>query len=278
MPPAIHYSLSSIHCPAARHYHPTLSIWLSVDPMSDKYPGVSPYTYCGNNPVMLKDPDGEEIYLLFYTEEANCFKASAETRKYNIEHSKSFNPQKDKVFIFAISNLADIESRVNETIAQYSEQYGKTAEFGIWSHAGFDGPRGAQTTSGDYSYGSQMKIAGWGRIHFNWSSDATATFYGCNTAAQNSETESFAQQISQLDNFYNVQVRGQQSGAYPSTNPHWRSINAYHIIGWFSSKSTYMVGGRKNKGYAAIFGGDYAYPLSCFKNGRGQGTTYQSTK
>ncbi len=25
--------------PAARHYHPTLSIWLSVDPMSDKYPG-----------------------------------------------------------------------------------------------------------------------------------------------------------------------------------------------------------------------------------------------
>ena len=47
--------------PAARHYHPTLSIWLSVDPMSDKYPGVSPYAYCGNNPVMLKDPDGREI-------------------------------------------------------------------------------------------------------------------------------------------------------------------------------------------------------------------------
>ena len=45
--------------PATRHYHPDLSIWLSVDPMSDKYPGVSPYTYCGNNPVVLKDPNGE---------------------------------------------------------------------------------------------------------------------------------------------------------------------------------------------------------------------------
>ena len=46
--------------PAARPYHPTLSIWLSVDPMSDNYPGVSPYTYCGNNPIVLKDPDGRD--------------------------------------------------------------------------------------------------------------------------------------------------------------------------------------------------------------------------
>ena len=62
MPPAIHYSLSSIHCPAARHYHPSLSIWLSVDPMADKYPSTSPYTYCANNPVRLVDPDGRDWY------------------------------------------------------------------------------------------------------------------------------------------------------------------------------------------------------------------------
>lgn len=51
--------------PAARHYHPTLSIWLSVDPMADKYPGVSPYTYCGNNPVRLIDPDGRDYEVVF---------------------------------------------------------------------------------------------------------------------------------------------------------------------------------------------------------------------
>jgi len=45
----------------ARYYDCDLSIWLSVDPMSDKYPSMSPYTYCANNPVILVDPDGEKI-------------------------------------------------------------------------------------------------------------------------------------------------------------------------------------------------------------------------
>ena len=46
-----------------RHYNSDLSIWLSVDPMADKYSGVSPYVYCGTNPVVLKDPDGREVHL-----------------------------------------------------------------------------------------------------------------------------------------------------------------------------------------------------------------------
>ena len=52
--------MTAITGPCTRHYHPTLSIWLSVDPMSDKYPSTSPYTYCANNPVRLVDPDGED--------------------------------------------------------------------------------------------------------------------------------------------------------------------------------------------------------------------------
>mgnify|MGYP003417759428 FL=1 len=45
----------------ARYYSSDLSIWLSVDPMSAKYPSLSPYTYCANNPVKLVDPNGEEV-------------------------------------------------------------------------------------------------------------------------------------------------------------------------------------------------------------------------
>ena len=43
----------------ARYYSSDLSIWLSVDPMSDKYPSLSPYVYCADNPVKLVDPNGE---------------------------------------------------------------------------------------------------------------------------------------------------------------------------------------------------------------------------
>ena len=41
--------------------HELTTMWLSVDPMSDKYPGISPYAYCAWNPVKLVDPDGEEV-------------------------------------------------------------------------------------------------------------------------------------------------------------------------------------------------------------------------
>ena len=47
----------------ARYYNSALSIWLSVDPMSDKYPGLSPYTYCADNPVKLVDPDGRTVVI-----------------------------------------------------------------------------------------------------------------------------------------------------------------------------------------------------------------------
>ncbi len=34
----------------SRYYSSDLSVWLSVDPMAGKYPSLSPYTYCADNP------------------------------------------------------------------------------------------------------------------------------------------------------------------------------------------------------------------------------------
>ncbi len=44
----------------ARYYTDRLSVWLSVDPLTDKYPSLSGYNYCANNPVRYIDPDGRD--------------------------------------------------------------------------------------------------------------------------------------------------------------------------------------------------------------------------
>ena len=53
---------SGFHYYGARYYwSELLTGWLSVDPMADKYPGISPYAYCAWNPVKYIDPNGEWI-------------------------------------------------------------------------------------------------------------------------------------------------------------------------------------------------------------------------
>ncbi len=44
----------------ARYYDPRISLWLSTDPLQEKYPNVSTYAYCALNPVKFIDPTGME--------------------------------------------------------------------------------------------------------------------------------------------------------------------------------------------------------------------------
>ena len=72
----------------ARYYSSDLSIWLSVDPMAAKYPSLSPYVYCADNPVKLVDPNGEDIVpyglLLYYGLEKGGRERSHESIKVGI--------------------------------------------------------------------------------------------------------------------------------------------------------------------------------------------------
>ena len=42
----------------ARYLQPIASIWYGVDNLFEDNPSISPYIYCENNPIRLKDPDG----------------------------------------------------------------------------------------------------------------------------------------------------------------------------------------------------------------------------
>ena len=76
---------------------------LSVDPMSDKYPNISPYAYCAWNPVMLVDPNG-----MNYTDILN-----SETGE-----SKHIEDGKDQVIIL---NNANYNSISNMNVNDYNK-------------------------------------------------------------------------------------------------------------------------------------------------------------
>ena len=44
--------------------HELMTMWLSVDPMADKYPSISPYAYCAWNPFRFIDFNGDSIAIL----------------------------------------------------------------------------------------------------------------------------------------------------------------------------------------------------------------------
>ena len=45
----------------ARIYDSRLGRWLSLDPLMKKYPTLSPFNFCANNPIIYIDPDGEDV-------------------------------------------------------------------------------------------------------------------------------------------------------------------------------------------------------------------------
>jgi len=53
----------------ARYLDPTNVTWMSVDPLFEKYVGMTPYGYCAGNPVRLVDPDGRDAKITINEEQ-----------------------------------------------------------------------------------------------------------------------------------------------------------------------------------------------------------------
>ena len=99
----------------ARYYSSDLSIWLSVDPMSDKYPSLSPYVYCANNPVKLVDPNGEEAAIppfLLGGVRALIYKKRAENSTLTISN----NIQAIRHYYYGNGNAVNLDSKFSTTL------------------------------------------------------------------------------------------------------------------------------------------------------------------
>ena len=110
-PPIVHCSLSIVHSPAARHRYSgfagtsTLSIWLSVDPMSDKYPSTKGCTYIGDNDALIK-------HFGFPTSGSKSTKQLAQV--YINSNMESNNPYEPKGFALGWV-CAKAESSINNS-------------------------------------------------------------------------------------------------------------------------------------------------------------------
>jgi RHS repeat-associated protein len=288
----------------ARYYAPWIGRWSQPDPHKENYFDISPYVFTLGNPIRLTDPNGEDVYILYYTEGNKrgdeMFKAAAYTRKVDIESSSGFDKSKDIVVLSPIKDLAKLKGEVKKTVDTYSPKYGKTKEFSIWSHAGTDGPTGTVATSADALDKKQMTVSGWSKIDFNWIKDgegANANFFGCRTgvnstsgggcsASKEVPGTSFAARISSQSNFKNVEVAGQTSSSFPSqyTNIRVNSENgADNFINWETDERvnfqiTYMVAGTRRSDDWDGNEQNNAYQMQINKNGKTIAQRYQEGK
>ncbi len=77
----------------ARYYNPKWSMWLSVDPLAEKYPGWSPYNYTLQNPINYTDPDGRTVDGDYFDKNGNHLGNDeiVDGKIYMVEGTSKFN-------------------------------------------------------------------------------------------------------------------------------------------------------------------------------------------
>ncbi len=161
----------------ARYYDSGLSIWLSVDPMSDKYPNLTPYAYCANNPMKFVDPTGEEVEFnsiidVVYTfcerivnkdfrSKFNELKKSEETYvfNFNTEANNSFSTDGDKLFINYSDKIKDNDGNILE-----GENRGGYNAFSNLRH---ETTHGVQFEHGELGFWYNENVSNWWPIFYD---------------------------------------------------------------------------------------------------------------
>ena len=112
----------------ARGYYPALGRFsMNVDPLAEKYPSISPYVYCMNNPVLFIDPDGRDWYRhdesgAIFWQEGNANTATRNDQTYrNIGETYSSYSKGVRVDFTQnqVTSVTDASPRFNKEGGEY---------------------------------------------------------------------------------------------------------------------------------------------------------------
>ena len=112
----------------ARRYDPGLCRFTSPDPLAEKYPSVSPYAYCGNDPVNKVDPDGMDWYQKAGSNEYEWFVGNDDHENYtNVGQTLTSDGIYYSLFGEKVStkdndgNLAKVYEAIDNAIISYNK-------------------------------------------------------------------------------------------------------------------------------------------------------------
>jgi hypothetical protein len=253
--------------------------------------------------VKLKIKENLILFLIFFIDEDHHGKymisEAAQTRLQNIKKNDWYDDEKYKAHCIPIQSVDEIIGQTAAIIKKNESKNVLIAEMGVFSHAAGDGPISYNkriTIYPEPESKMQMLLPGWQLIKVKWTKAAKCIFYGCNTGNNKGKYKNFAENISNLPNFKEVEVWGQSTFSFPSFYPDYRvtsaarSIDGEHSkgmvesgLGWDLRGKTYQVAGNSGEGQKALSfrpdkdtlsnealkEGEYpkANPMNCYKNG-----------
>jgi uncharacterized protein RhaS with RHS repeats len=145
----------------ARGYDPVTGRFLTPDPLAEKYYSISPYAYCGNNPMNRIDPDGMDDYSV--------------NQKGQIELIKKTEDERDKLIALGKNDKIEYDNDGNMTNASFDLDKGILDNQKETSETTYMSVKGNEQAEGLFTFLSENTEVEWGRLSYGKSSNYLST-------------------------------------------------------------------------------------------------------